>query len=107
MASASELIRQIAQCPYEDVRWTIVDTLNDIPYAEELDLHVDGKGSLEVLAQVETHFVVPRIHGICERQLLEVARGEKSDFLNHASEGAGCESATRETKNTDMVSGTI
>ena len=107
MVSASESVRQIARCPYGDVRWVIDRRVDDIPYAKELDPYVDGKGSLEVRAQVAAHFVTPRIHGIGKWQLLEVAWREKSDLLKHAGEGAGCESATGETKNTDMISSAI
>jgi hypothetical protein len=76
---------------------------NDIPYAKELDPYVDGKGSLELHAQLETLFVIPRIHGIREWQLFEVAWREKSDFLEHAGEGTSRESTTRETENTDLI----
>jgi len=81
--------------------------VNDIPYAKELDPYVDGKGSFELQAQLEALIVIPRIHGIRERQLFEVAWREKPDFLKHACEGTGCESATRETKNTDLIPGAI
>ena len=81
--------------------------LNDIPDAEELDPYVDRKGSFELQAQLEALFVIPRIHGIREGQLFKVAWREKPNFLKHAGEGAGCESATRETKNTDLISDAI
>ena len=80
---------------------------NNIPYAKELDPYVDGKGSFELQAQLQTLFVITRIHGIRERQLFEVAWREESDFLEHTGERTGCESATRETKNTDLISGAI
>ena len=76
--------------------------LNVIPYTEELDLHVDRKESLDLQAQLET-LVVPRVHGIRERQLFEVERREKADFLKHAGERTGSESTTRETKDTDLI----
>jgi hypothetical protein len=76
---------------------------NYIPHAKELDPYVDRKGSLELHAQLQTLFVIPRVHGIRERQLFEVAWREKPDFLEHASEGTSCESATRESKNTDLI----
>ena len=41
--------------------------LNDIPYAEELDRHVDRKGLLELRAQPATIFVILCVHGVRER----------------------------------------
>ena len=81
--------------------------LNDIPYAEELDPHVNRKGSLELETQLDALRVIPRVHIVRERQLFEVAGGNKSHFLKHSREGAGCKSATRETKNTDLIPGAI
>ena len=85
----------------------MIDTLNDIPYTKELDPYVDRKGSLELHTQLETLFVIPRIHFVRERQLLEIALREKSDFLEHAGKGTSRESTARETKNTDLISDTI
>jgi hypothetical protein len=81
--------------------------LDNIPYAKELNLYVDGKGSLELHAQCETLFVILRVRGIRERQLFQVAWGEKSNFLKHAGEGTSCESSTGETEKTDLIPGTI
>ena len=81
----------------------MTDGLGNIPYAKELDPDVYGKGPLKLQAQPETLIVIPRVHGICERQLFEVARGEKSNFLEHAGEGPSCESTTRETENTYLI----
>ena len=81
--------------------------LNDTPYTEELDPHVDRKRSLELQAQLETLVVVPRVHGVRERQLFEVEWREKTDFLKHAGERTGRESTTRETKDTDLIPDTI
>ena len=85
----------------------MIDTLDVIPYTKELDPYVNGEGSLELQAQLETLIVVPRVHGVSERQLFHVARREKADFLEHAGERTGCESTTRETKNTDFISDAI
>ena len=85
----------------------MIEGLNGIPYTEELDPYVDGEGALELQAQLETLVVIPRVHGIRERQLFKVAWREKSNLLEHAGEGASCESTTRETENTDLISGTI
>ena len=41
--------------------------LSDIPYAEELDPYVDGKGSFELRAQPATLRVISCIHGVRER----------------------------------------
>ena len=76
---------------------------NYIPHAKEFDAYVDRKCSLELHAQLQTLFVIPRVHGIRERQLFEIAWREKPDFLEHTSEGTSCESATRESKNTDLI----
>ena len=81
----------------------MIDRSSDIPYAKEIDPYVDRKGSLELEAQLETLFIIPRVHRIGERQLFEVAWREETDFLEHAGEGTGCESTTRETKNTDLI----
>ena len=80
---------------------------DDVPYTKELDPHVDGKGSLELHAQPAAFFIVPRIHFVREWQLFAVAWGEKSDFLEHAREGASCKGATREPKNTYLISHAI
>ena len=77
--------------------------LNDIPYTDELDPYVNGKRSLERHTRLETLFVILRVHGVRERQLFEVARREKTDFLDHASEDSCCTSAAREPKNTNVI----
>ena len=81
----------------------VIDRQSDIPYAKEIDPYVDRKGSLELEAQLETFIIIPRVHRIGEWQLFEVAWREKADFLEHAGEGTSCESATRETKDTDLI----
>ena len=80
---------------------------DDVPYTQELDPHVDGKGSLKLYAQPAAFFIVPHIHFVRERQLFAVAWGEESDFLEHAREGTSREGATRETKNTYLISHAI
>ena len=81
----------------------MIDGSDDVPYAKEVDPYVDGKGSFELHAELETLFVIPCIHGICERQLLEVAWREKADFLKHAGEGTSSESPARKAKNIDLI----
>ena len=85
----------------------MTDSLGDIPYAKELDPHVVRKGSLESSAHLEIFFVPTLVHGVRERQLFDVALGEKSNFMNHASEGASRVSTTREPENANLVPGTI
>jgi hypothetical protein len=80
---------------------------DDIPYTKELDLYVDGKCSLKLHTQSETLVVIPRVHGIRERQLFDVPLREKPDFLKHASEGASSEGAPRKTEDTDLIPDTI
>ena len=81
----------------------LIDRSNDIPNSNKLDPYVGGEGSLELHAELETLFVIPRIHGIGEGQLFEIAWREKADLLKHPSEGASCESTARETKNTYLI----
>lgn len=85
------------------VFWNQSDGLNGVPYAKKLDLYVDRKGSLELHAQSKALFIIPRVHGICERQLFHVALREKSNFLKHAGKSARRESTTRKTENTDVI----
>lgn len=80
---------------------------NNIPDANKLDPYVDGEGPLELHAQLETIFVIPRVHGVRERQLLDIARREKSDFLEHASKGTSSERTTGETENANSISNVI
>ena len=85
----------------------MIDELDDVPYTKEIDLHVGGEGSLELFAQPPALFIVLRIHLVRERYLFAVTSGKKSDFLKHTREGTSCESATRETKYTDLISLTV
>lgn len=77
----------------------MIDRLGDVPYSKKLDLYVDGKGSLELDAQIETFFVFPLVHGVRKWQLFDVTLREKSDFLKHAGESTSRESTARETEN--------
>lgn len=81
----------------------IIDGTNDVPHAKELNLHVNRKGSFELHAQFKTLVIIPRVHGIRERQLFVVAWREKADFLEHASKGTCREGTARETENTDLI----
>ena len=81
----------------------MIDRLNDIPHAEELDFYVYRKSSLELLAQVEALLIFSRVHGIRERQLFNVAWREKTNFLKHASESTCCKGSTRETENGYLI----
>ena len=104
MASVSELIRQIARCPYRGHEaGGLIDGSNDIPYAKELDFYVDGESSLELYAQFETLSVISCVHRIREGQLFDVAWREKPNFLEHASKSTCGEGTTRETENTNLI----
>lgn len=85
----------------------MIEGSDDVPYAKKLDLYVDRKGPLELDAQFKALFVIPRVHGICERQLFHIVLREKSDFLKHASKSASRESTTGKTENTDVIPNTI
>jgi hypothetical protein len=92
---------------HEEMRWGIDRKSHDIPHAKKLDPHVDRKRSLELQAQINTRVVILLIHGTREWQLFNVPLREKPDFLDHAGEGASRVSTTRETKDTDLISGMI
>ena len=68
MVSISKLIQQIVRSPCTEI-WgrRLIDVLDDVPYTKELDLHVGGKGSLELFAQLPALFIVLRVHLVCER----------------------------------------
>jgi hypothetical protein len=92
---------------YGNMKWGVDRELNDVPYAKELDPHIDGKRSLELQAQINARIIILLIHGTREWQLFNVPLREKPDFLYHAGEGTSGVSTTRETKDADLVSGMI
>ena len=94
--------------PGEKVRrGELIGGAGNIPHANKLDPDVDGKSSLKLHAQLETLFVIPGVHGVRKRQLFDVAWREKSDFLEHASEGTSGESTTGETENANSIPNVI
>jgi hypothetical protein len=81
----------------------LIDEWDDIPHAEELNLDVDGKGSLKLHAQLKTLIIIPRVHSVRERQLLDVELREKPDFLEHTGKSTGGEGTARESENADLI----
>ena len=56
-----------------------------IEAAKEVDTDVDGECLLKVIALLPALWRIVRIERIGERNLLDIARRQKPDFVNHAS----------------------
>ena len=78
-----------------------------VSYPDQLDFYVARKCSLGLGAQPEAGVVIPRIHGILERRLFEIAWRKESDFPDHAGESTSRHSTAREARNTDEIPGMI
>jgi hypothetical protein len=65
----------------------LIERLPDIPYAKKLDFHFDGKGLLELRAEVAARIVIPLVRKIRVRQHFGVGWREKPNFLEHTGEG--------------------
>ena len=91
----------------EDMRYGIDRKVEQRPHPDELDFYVGRKCLLESGAQTATGVVIPRIHGIRERRLFEIAWRKESDFLDHAGKSASRHSTTRRARKADIIPGTI
>ena len=54
--------------------------LPDAPYADEVDVDVDGERLLEHGGLLPALVVVARVHFVCERHLLVVTGRQKADL---------------------------
>ena len=79
----------------------------DAPYTDELDIYVDGERLLERDALLPADLVRARVHLVCERYLLMVARGEHADLVNHSCKRARRVRPTREAKDADLVTSLV
>ena len=60
--------------------------LKDEPDANKLDWDVDAKGSLELVGLLPADIIGAFVHLIGKRDLLEVASGKQTNFVQHASQ---------------------
>ena len=85
----------------------MADSLGDIPYAKELNPHVDTTFLFEFSTLLKIFCVPLLVHAVREPQLYEVALGEKPDFVNHTGEGTSRVNTTREPKDANLIPGLI